>query len=174
MKLLILFATIEGQTRKIADHLAQAAEEMGHTVVMHDADTDDVGLALGGVDRVVLAASVHRRRHPQSFEKLVQSQADALKGLPTLLYSVSLCAAFDEGLKEAQTYVDEMCDRTGFVPSETVLVGGALQFDKYQDYEAWIVRYIALGLRNYDKAEGDREFTDWDALTQSLSAYVSS
>ena len=88
-----------------------------------DAD-DPEQISFDGVDAVILAASVHQRRHPRNFEALLVAHKAELDKRRTLLLSVSLNAAFPEGLEEAQDYVDEMKMRTGFEPDDELLVAG--------------------------------------------------
>lgn len=172
MSILILYASVEGQTRKIARFIESHLRDLGHEVNLIDAGKKGATADFNGVRKVILAAAVHRKRHPLEFEKFVASHRDELSARPTLFLSVSLCAGFPEGLEEARSYVEEMSNRTGFVPTTDLLVGGALQFDKYQDYEAWVVRYIAVGMKRHEDVEEDRELTDWAAVRETLSVFV--
>jgi hypothetical protein len=58
---------------------------------------------------------VHERRHPKTFEVAIGAAKQDLARIPTLMMSVSLKAAFPEGLEEAQGYLTKMDLRTGFV-----------------------------------------------------------
>ena len=172
MKTLILYASVEGHTQKIAQFIATLADRAGHPATLVDAGTKGATAAFDGVEKVILAASVHRKRHPQEFEKFIQTHQAALSARETLFLYVSLCAGYPEGLEEARTYVDDMTARTGFTPSADMLVGGALQFDKYEDYEAWVVRFIAVGMKRHEDIEEDRDLTDWAAVEKSVSDFL--
>lgn len=172
MTILILYASVEGQTRKIAEFAAKRVRALGHRVKLVNADEKGAEASYTGVDAVILAASIHRRRHPPQFEKFLTAQAPALNRCRTLFLSVSLCAAFPEGHDEAQAYLDDSLLRTGLRPDETELVGGALQYAKYHDYEAQVVRFVAIGLKRYDDIAADREFTDWDALGARIEGFL--
>ncbi|AXI55390.1 protoporphyrinogen oxidase [Sulfitobacter sp. JL08] len=60
-KILIVYASTEGQTRKIARYCADRLMAMGHSVEMLRAADDDGG-TLGQADAVILAGSVHMGR----------------------------------------------------------------------------------------------------------------
>lgn len=156
----IIFASVEGHTRKIAQFVEKSVRQTGHPVRLIDTGGDDIHVDFDGIKRVILAAPVHRLRHPSSFEKFVKSHHRELSDRPTLLLSVSLCAGFLEGISEARSYVDDLTVRTGFAPTRDLLVGGALQFEKYREDEAWIVRFIARGLNPDGDAGEDRELTN--------------
>ncbi len=172
MRTLIIFASVEGHTRKIAHFVEESVRQTGQPVRLFDAGGDDPHVDFDEIERVILAASVHRLRHPSSFEKFVKSHHRELSDLPTLLLSVSLCAGFPEGVSEARSYVDDLTTRTGFVPTRDLLVGGALQFGKYREDEAWIVRFIARGLNPGGDVGEDRELTNWDAIEEAVSCFV--
>ena len=126
MTVLIIYSTIEGQTGKIANFVADRVRDAGEEVRLLDADeTEEAEFA--DVDKAVLAAPVHERRHPRAFEAFLTAHAKDLQARPTLLLSVSLNAAFPEGMEEALDYVTEMTMRTRLEPTATVLVPGAIR-----------------------------------------------
>ena len=88
--------------------------------------------------------------------------------------SVSLNAAFEEGLDEAQDYVTELKMRTGFSPDEEVLVAGAVRTEEYDYFAMQVIRHVVLRNRDHDPASGTHEFTDWDALSARIARFVSS
>ena len=169
---LILYASIEGQTKKIAQFLESCVRKSGEDPVAIDANVKGELISFGGFEKVILAASVHRRRHPTVFEKFLSSRKAELTRIPTLFLSVSLCAAFEDGMTEAESYLTDMTARTGFKPLKSELVAGALQYDKYHDYEAQVIRLVALELRKLDAIDEDREFTNWDALEKTVVEFL--
>ena len=172
MKVLVLFASIEGQTGKIARFVSDKISSLGHEVTLEDAN-DASALSFDGIDAVVLAASVHQRRHPRSFEALLAGFRDPLAALPTLLLSVSLSAAFPEGHEEAGDYVTEMSMRTKFKPKDVALVAGAVRVTEYDYFAQQVLRHVVLRDRPYDGAE-EQEFTDWQALAKTLDQFLDS
>jgi len=172
MNVLVLFATVEGQTGKIARFAADLARALGHSVTLVDVD-DGSPVSFDGVEAVILAGPVHQRRHPKTFEVVLAGQKSALHERKTLLLSVSLSAAFPEGIEEAGEYITEMSMRTGFTPSETALVAGAVRTGQYDYFAMQVVRYVVMRDREYDASSGEHEFTDWDALSARISAFLS-
>ena len=172
MNVLILYASTEGQTRKIAKFVNEHVLKAGHTGTLVDAGQKGAILPLEGVDRIILAASIHQQRHPIIFERFVSAHNLALTSYRTFMISVSLCAAFPEGLDEARSYLAEMRKRTSFAADTEALVAGALQFKKYREYESQVVRLIGLHLERYESVDGDKEFTDWPALERTVLEFL--
>lgn len=172
MKALIAYSSQEGQTRKIAQFICDSIERMGYSAELVDLHRDAAAIDLAPFGWVILAGSVHERRHAPAFEAFIAERAEALRGVKTLLLSVSLNAAFPSGQEDAQDYLDEMKLRTGFAPSSEALVAGAVRKDTYDDYAEQVVELVVLPEGGYDIAKGSREFTDWEALSDTLSAFL--
>jgi menaquinone-dependent protoporphyrinogen oxidase len=171
MKVLIIYATVEGQTEKVSRFVVDDIKKQGHEAVLINVeDTSD--FSFDRVDAVILAASVHQRRHPRKFEAFLQAYQTELKKMQTLLLSVSLNAAFPEGLEEAGEYVVEMKMRTGLETSRELLVAGAIRTDQYDYFAMQVVRHVVLRGQDFDHRSGEHEFTDWDAVSLEVSEFL--
>lgn len=172
MTVLIAYGTIEGQTRKIAEFVEKQVREAGDDVVLFDTADRAGELTFDGIDKVILAASVHERRHPKAFEIFVYSNRKVLAERPTHLLSVSLKAAFESGREEAQDFADEMKLRTGLDPDSELLVSGAIRSDSYDFYASQVLRHVVLDGQEFDPSIRDHEFTDWDELASSIAGFL--
>jgi menaquinone-dependent protoporphyrinogen oxidase len=174
MKVLIVYATIEGQTRKIAEKIANQIRELGHVAELVDIDRKFHNINVDHFDAVIIAASVHQHAHQEAIEGFVVACRAALKAMPTMFLSVSLSAAFAEGRKEAQDYIAKFIEQTGWTPSVSLPVAGALRNEGYDYFQQQILEHIVLKNREVDHPERDREFTDWKALADAVAAFLKS
>lgn len=174
MTVLIAYGTIEGQTGKIAKFVADQVTRSGETTVLFDTSDKTGKLSFEGVDKAILAASVHERRHPEPFEVFVSSNREKFADIPTHLLSVSLKAAFEEGREEAADYADEMKLRTGLKPVSELLVAGAIRTDSYDFYASQILRHVVLDGQEFDPKIRDHEFTDWGEIAKSIDKFLRS
>lgn len=172
MNVLIIFATVEGQTGKIAGFVEQEVRKANHDVVSVDISDAVEPVSFEDIDKVILAAPVHERRHPMAFEIFLSGRQSELADLQTLLISVSLSAAFPEGFEEANEYVIELKMRTGFSPEAEALVAGAVRSTQYDYFAREVVRHVVLRGRDYDPTLKDHEFTDWQALSATLADFL--
>ncbi|WP_419910870.1 flavodoxin domain-containing protein [Hoeflea sp.] len=172
MRILLIYGTTEGQTRKIADFCAERLKAAGHDVDESDSRRRLPDLDVASFDAAILAGSVHQKSHQESLINFTVAHRAQLKTLPTLLVSVSLSVAFENGADEARRYVDRFVEDTGFEPRSIALVAGALKYDQYDYYMNQIVEHVVL--ENRAPITEDREFTDWDALGKELDAFVAS
>ena len=91
-KILILFGTNFGQTRKVANHIADIAIRRGHEVDLvqgnkagNDFSTDTYGAAFIGT-------SIHMDTHQISMRRLVKEKRDEFRKIPTAYFCVCLTA----------------------------------------------------------------------------------
>jgi menaquinone-dependent protoporphyrinogen oxidase len=171
MRILIAYGTSEGQTRKIANRVAACVHELGHDAHLFDtASLEDTHV--DSYDRVIVAGSVHQQRHPESIEVFVMASLTELQKRPTLFLSVSLSAAFPDGILEAQSYVGEFLISTGWKPTQSLLIAGALRYDEYDYFKAQIIEHVVLKCHEVEGAKGDYEFTDWNTLCRAVESFV--
>jgi menaquinone-dependent protoporphyrinogen oxidase len=171
MRILIAYGTSEGQTRKIAKTIAARLHELGHDVHLFDAASFE-DLHVGSYDKIIVAGSVHQQRHQESVEVFVMANLAELQKRPTFFLSVSLSAAFPDGMSEAQSYVNAFLVNTGWKPTQSLLIAGALRYDEYDYFKAQIIEHVVLKCREVEGAKGDYEFTDWDCLSRAVESFA--
>ena len=172
MDVIVLYETGEGQTRKIATVITEQIRGLGHSATLVNTADKSASLPLENADKVILAAPVHERRHPATFEATLSAARQQLEARPTLMLSVSLKAAFPEGREEAQDYLTEMAMRTGFKPTQEALVAGAVRPGSYDYFQSQVVRHVALAGHDIELTEGIREYTDWAALERTVTLFL--
>ena len=169
---LIVYGTIEGHTRKVATTIADQITAAGETTLLLDASERISDLAMPEFRSCIVTAPVHQKRHPDTVTDFVRANLESLNNMSSALVSVSLAAAFPDGHKEAQSYVDRIVDRTGWTPKAVHLSAGALRSAEYDFFTEQIIRHIVLKDRENVEIEGDQEFTDWPALTQFVDEFL--
>lgn len=173
MKFLIVYATTDGQTRKIARFCADQCVAAGHAVEMLAAG-DAGGLVLSRFDGVVLAGSVHAGGFQKSLAQFAKDNAVALNARPSLFLPVSLSAAGTDAKDWAglTACVVAFEAETGWAPTQTAHVAGAFRFTEYDFFRAWAMRWIAAQKGEVMDADGDREYTDWPKLGTALATWI--
>jgi menaquinone-dependent protoporphyrinogen oxidase len=173
MKILILYATVEGQTQKIAETIARQVEDTGAEVVI--SDIGQAGSAMPGTfDGVVLCAPIHIGRYPPRFEQFVANWKMALQTIPTAFVSVSLAIASKNAdeRKEAEAFPDELARRTGWKAPLCHHAAGALKYLEYDFFKRWMLRRISEKEGGPVDTSRDYELTDWAALSRFVTQFL--
>jgi len=174
MKVLVAFGTTEGQTRKIARHIRSTVEEQDHSCGLYDCTGDEPAPDPAGFDAVIVAASVHQRKHQQAVADFAGAHVAALDAIPNALVSVSLVITLDDGREEAEAYVADLSTDTGWTPQHVHLAAGAIRYLEYDFFKELTIRQIVYrGKKTMPpKDEGNPEFTDWEALSAFVASFL--
>ncbi len=169
-KVLIVHASREGHTQRIAERLAETLQADGHEVRLAPSSPFP---GASGSDGVIIAASVHRGRHPIALTRAVRAHRRVLEHLPSAFLSVCLCAAGSDPLQraEADGYLRDFMSRTGWRPDLAASAAGALRFDRYAYFKARFVRAKARRAAIDADLQGNVELTDWDDIRRFGEAF---
>jgi menaquinone-dependent protoporphyrinogen oxidase len=162
-RVLIPYGTTEGQTARIAAVIADALRDRGHEV--HPVDIKSLGDTIpDGYDAAIIGASIHMGKHDKHVVEFVQKNLDTLARLPSAFFSVSLAAHGDP--LEAEGYVDQFEDETGWRPDKVAMFGGALMYTQYGFIKRHMMKKIAQDKPGHLGVDLSRDYvyTEWDAV----------
>ena len=169
MKTLIVYATTDGQTHKIARFFADYLIENDHSVELLCA-ADATLLDLRRYNRVVLAGSLHAGGFQNDLKKLAKSHAVQLQEQGAIFFAVSLTAAGrdEEDWKGHRKCIAQFEVKSGGTPARVVHVAGAFRFSEYDFFRARAMRRIAAERDETVDTDCDKEYTDWSALKSEM------
>lgn len=173
MNVLIAFGTTEGQTRKIARHMAGTMRAAGHVVELHDCTDLSATTVVGDYDAVVLAASVHHKRYQTAFYGFVEANLAALQSKSLAFVSVSLSQTLADGEDEARSYVSDFTTEIGLRPDAIHLAEGAVRYFEYGRLEAETIDLLVFkGQKKMPDRGSNPEYTDWQALDAFAATFM--
>jgi menaquinone-dependent protoporphyrinogen oxidase len=170
----VVYATREGHTRKVAEHVAADLTSHGLEVsVINIAEEHHVELMKYAA--VVVAASVHMGRHEREMVKFVQKHRGELEFLPSLFLSVCLGQAAVELAGQAADVVARsaagvenalklFAGQTGWHPKHVHAVAGALPFTRYNPVIRFLMKGVSTTVGGGSDTSRDYEYTDWAAV----------
>ncbi len=173
--LVILYATREGHTRRIAQYIEARIRDRGRFTRLHDVRKIREPFDLNGYDGAILAASVHTGTHEPEMTEFVKRHRDELEELGTAFLSVSLAQASAEdttlpegdrakAATEVQRVIHRFLGDTGWRPKRVKAVAGALLYSKYNFIIRFVMKRIAKKASRPTDTSHDYEFTDWKAI----------
>jgi len=161
-RVLVLYATTDGHTRKVALALAEPLRSAGLDVDVVNA-RDTLNPSPEDYAGVIVAASVHAGGYSRAVRRWVKSHANALQGRPTAF--VSVCLAVLEKSEKANADLQAILQRffteTGWTPPVTKIVAGALLYTRYNWFIRLMMRRIVARAHGDTDTSRDYEYTDW-------------
>lgn len=173
MRVLIVYASRHGQTRKISERIAEVTRADGAEVHLFEVSALPRELVPQSCDTVVLAGSVYFGRHQKKLERFAAGQRVNLAKVRSVFVSVSGAARVAEGRQMAMDNAQAFVARTGWKPDRIELIAGGEPYTRYGFFtRLFMVRYTKKLGRTVDPRR-DYEFTDWeqvDRLAHELTA----
>jgi menaquinone-dependent protoporphyrinogen oxidase len=165
-KILIVYATTDGQTAKVARRIADVAASVPgvHAVPRDIAEGPPPDLQ--SADLVVVAASVRFGKHQRAAARFVRANRDLLSKKHSAFVSVSGASANPDGRSEAEKYALDFLCKTHWTPDCMELVASAVRFTQYNPLLRFVMRRIAASRGMSTDTTRDYEHTDWNALDQ--------
>lgn len=166
MRVLVVYATTEGQTRKIAGRIAARVAETGHEPTTADATEAGPAHDPARFDAAILAGSLHAGRYQAALVDYARRHAAALNARPSAFVSVSLSAAGDdpEDWSGLARCLEAFRRETGWTAMRLHHAAGAFRFTQYDFLKRWAMKYIAHRRGQAVDTHADTEYTDWAAL----------
>jgi len=160
-RVLVLYGTTEGHTRKVATELGIALQRFGV-----EADIFTASPTAPGPNEyagVIVAASLHAGKYQQSVRRWIRAHAVALAAKPAAFLSV--CLAVRDPREETQRHLVEIMrgflDSCAWKPAYVKPVAGALLYTKYNWLTRWLMKRIAAKAGGDTDTTRDYEYTDW-------------
>ena len=170
-RIYVPYGTTEGQTAKIAEYIADVLREHGCEAVA--ADVKDPGtVPPAGFDGVILGASIHRGKHEDYVRDFVRKNLSVLQQVPSAFFSVSLAAHGD--VENAEQYVAEFEEETGWHPGKVALFSGALLYTRYGFIKRHMMKRIVQdkpGALDTDTSR-DYVYTEWDGVRRFAEHFL--
>jgi menaquinone-dependent protoporphyrinogen oxidase len=163
----VFYATTEGQTRRIAERIAEQIRKHGLdsravAIISEEASHIDWSRIRG----VAIGASLRLQKHQAEATAFARVHHASLTAIPSLFFSVSLSAGskHPEEVAAARRLAQGFVDAANWRPTAVATVAGRLAYTQYN----WFVRMF---MRRISKMEGgstdtsrDHEYTDWEQV----------
>ena len=172
MKILIVYGTTEGQTRKISQFMETVLKDGGHEVTV--ADASETPPSPSSFDAVIIGASIHIHKYQSAVVHYINRHLEALNKMPGAFFSVCLAIAseFEEEHKEARKITTEFLEHAGWRPLMTTQVAGALKYTQYDFFKRLIMKMIAKREGRTTDTSKDYEYTDWIAVREFVKEFA--
>ena len=165
-RVLVLFGTTEGHSAKVAARIGDTLRDEGCDVDVIDAASKRPEAEAYGA--AVLVASVHAGEYQGEVLDWARRQARALNAMPSAFVSVSLGQLQDDPKvqQESQAIRERFLEKTGWNPTATLPVAGALAYSRYNIVKRLMMKRIAAQAGGDTDTARDYEYTDWKALAR--------
>lgn len=160
-RILILYSSTDGQTRKISHRLQQVIEHQGHQATVAPVQ-DEPGLDLQSFDKIVIGASIRYGRHSPQVVEFINRNEELLVSKPNAFFSVNVVARKpDKSRPDANPYLQKFLRRISWKPKELAVFAGKIDYPSYRFFDRLMIRLIMWMTKGPTAPDTVVEFTDW-------------
>ncbi len=171
-RILVLYSSREGQTRKIVDAmLTHAPDWQADWYNLHENPIID----LTAYDKVLIAASIRYGHFHSSLNKFVAQHSTALKEKESAFVAVNLVARKEEkNTPETNPYTRKWLQQTVWKPQHVAVFAGALRYSQYNWWQKRIIQLIMWMTGGNTDTSCDIEFTNWSNVQKFAEQFLKS
>ena len=163
-KVLILYSTTDGHTRRICERLQRLIEGQGYRVMLADLE-EGPGPDLAPYDKLVIGARIRYGKHSPRVAEFIDRNRALLDERPSAFFSVNIVARKPEKNRpETNPYVRKFLKQVSWRPAATAVFAGKLDYPKYGFWDRLIIRFIMWMTRGPTDPATVVEFTDWEQV----------
>ncbi|VFP86223.1 menaquinone-dependent protoporphyrinogen IX dehydrogenase [Candidatus Erwinia haradaeae] len=172
MKILILFSSRHGQTRKISYYISRILEQKVECYTQNIESVRDINCLK--YDRILIGASVYYGHFHPLFEQFIKKNVNVLNQVISGFFSVNLVARKPEKCTpETNPYTHKFLLQSLWKPDCCAVFSGAL---RYSDYNFWN-RFMIKLIMHITKGETDSskpliEYTDWTQVSSFANKFL--
>ena len=172
MKILIIYGTSEGHTRKISRFIESVLDDHDHKATIADATEEPP--APDNFDMVMIGSSIHAHQYHRAVLDYITKYAPELNAKKSVFFSVCMAMAskIPEEHEEVFAITSEFLERSGWKPEKVWYLAGALRFTQYDYFKRLIMRLIAKRQGVTTDGTTDIEYTDWEALRAMILEFI--
>ncbi len=173
-RILIIYGSEEGQTRKISDHMTEFFRSRKHLVDTIYGKAAPESLDISGYDGILIGASIHMGKHAKYMVQLAQRHRDELTGALSAFFTVCLTAKSDKPADQeaVEQYVEQWISDTGWQPDQIGVFAGALLYTQYGLIKRFIMKRINKQSGGDTDTSHDYEYTDWVSVDDFAETFL--
>lgn len=171
----VFYATTEGQTRHIAEHVAAVLREHGRSsAAIHIGSPEARAIDWSRLHGAIVGASIHAQWHHKEAYAFVKEHLAHLNRLPSAFFSVSLSAASasPEEQEAARRLAAAFPAVNEWKPNVILSIAGRLAYTQYGFLKRALMKRIARKEGAPTDTSRDYEFTNWEKVDRMARAFI--
>ncbi|TVZ38194.1 menaquinone-dependent protoporphyrinogen oxidase [Alteromonadaceae bacterium 2753L.S.0a.02] len=169
---LIVYATVDGHTKKISFSLARSFQTFGFTTQVVSVEKL-TGADIQAASHIIIGASIRYGRHHKLVYELIEKYRKALVQKNAAFFSVNLVARKPEKRDPyTNPYTKKFLQEVHWRPACAAVFAGRLNYRIYSFWDKHMIRFIMWITHGPTDPTTDIEFTDWpqvEAFAQTVA-----
>ncbi|QYJ86227.1 menaquinone-dependent protoporphyrinogen IX dehydrogenase [Shewanella mesophila] len=168
---LIIYSTVDGQTKAICDRIQEICKTETQMVTMVSLE-EAQSVNLSYFDKVIIGASIRYGKHRPELFQYVNRHRAALTSKKNAFFTVNVVARKPEkNTPETNPYMKKFIQLSLWQPQQLGVFAGKIDYPKYRFFDKFMIRLIMWITKGPTDTSGTYEFTDWDKVDEFAKAF---
>ncbi len=164
-KILIIYSTTDGQTKRICQRLMEFSNTTNDINLFPIEETEMIDLQ--SYEKIILGASIRYGKHSPKVFNFVKKNKGILEKRTTAFFTVNVVARKKEkNTPETNPYMKKFLELSGWVPDKLGVFAGKIDYPKYGFFDRQIIRLIMFITKGPTDTSQTYEFTDWEKVRE--------
>ena len=161
MKILILYSSIDGHTKKICSFISNKLKQ-NHIIEMNEINNDE-NVKFDIYDFIIIGASIRYGTYRKSFLKFINENHIELQNSKSAFFSVNIVARKKEKNSiNTNPYIKKFFRLSKWKPNLVEVFAGKLDYPKYNFFNKNIIKFIMWITSGPTQTDIVVEFTNWN------------
>lgn len=161
-KTLLLTSSVDGQTVKIMQTIAQHMELSDYDLInLHEKSA----ISLSDYDRIIIGASIRYGHFSKALYGFIHTHAEDLNQMDSYFFGVNLTARkAEKNTPETNPYMIKFFNKILWKPKKAAVFAGAVKWSLYNFWQTKIIQLIMVITKGPTDTSVELEFTDWEKV----------
>ncbi|WP_281648395.1 menaquinone-dependent protoporphyrinogen IX dehydrogenase [Parendozoicomonas sp. Alg238-R29] len=170
---LVLYASHDGQTARIAKAIFDDMESAGLNVQLENLDALPSEFSLSGFDSVLVGAPIRYGYHLPVACQFIDDHKDILKSMKGGFFSINLTARKPEKQDPlTNRYMQKFLKKSPWQPEYLGVLAGSLLYSRYGWFDRFMIQLIMKITGGNTDASKDIEYTSWARVKTFAQGYI--
>lgn len=172
-KTLILYSSIDGQTKKIINYILNHIEEdIANFDIIEISTYDSSKINLNDYHKILVASSIRYGKHHPEIINFVNKNYIELNSKHSAFISVNLVARKAEKSKSnTNPYVSKFLEETLWKPNLVSVFAGVLNYKAYSFWDRIMIQIIMMMTKGPTKSSTNIEYTKWEDVDEFVTSF---
>ena len=161
MKILIIYSSTDGHTKKICEVIK---ENLIDKRELHLTSIENVsGTNVQFYDYIIIGASIRYGKHNRKVFDFIEKNLNIIENKKNAFFSVNVVARKNEkNTPETNPYIKKFLSKTRWKPKKLGVFAGKVDYPNYSFINKQIIRFIMFITKGPIDTSKSFEFTNWD------------
>ncbi|ABV34640.1 Protoporphyrinogen oxidase [Shewanella sediminis HAW-EB3] len=168
---LIIYSTVDGQTKSICELVQGINEGAGDSVTLASLDEAKL-LNLADFDKILIGASIRYGKHRPELYQYINHHHAVLSAKQNAFFTVNVVARKPEkNTPETNPYMKKFLELSLWKPQQLAVFAGKIDYPSYRFFDKTMIRLIMWITKGPTDTSGTYEFTDWEQVEEFAKAF---